>query len=204
MTDRPVLETPMDRRRFLRGAAAGLTVAGGGLLVASRTARAATAASYSLQPNWGFCSLCFQAYYGGSPFRGRGVCPRQPGDGHATPSSNYSMPYNESGAGYQAGWRWCQYCYSLYWPGSNAGGQCVAERGNGSHSPGASFSYAVPIGLPGSAYQHGWVWCAACSTLYHSNGGWGTDAGFCWVNSNRFGGKTSHSHGSATAYELII
>jgi hypothetical protein len=106
--------------------------------------------------------------------------------------------------GYQNGWRWCQYCYSQYWPGTNASGQCVASRGDGSHSPGASFSYAMAVGLSGAGYQGGWSPCAACSTLYHSGSGSGTDWGYCYVNANRFGGKVSHSHNGNWPYVVIV
>lgn len=193
------------RRGFLIGAAgAGLVAATGGLLIAGQRA----ALALTLQPNWGWCSLCYQSYFGGSPFQGRGICPKQPGDGHATPGWNYSMVYNQgttSGLpgtpGYQAGWRWCQYCYSPYWPPTNSNGNCPSAEGE--HSPGASFNYAMPVGLSGG-YQGGWSPCLACSVLYHSNSGSGTDAGFCWVNYNRFGGKNTHSHNGNWPYTLVV
>jgi hypothetical protein len=180
-------------------------VAGSGLLLASGTARAA-----SFQPNWAWCSLCSQAYYAGTAFRGDGDCPKQPGDGHAAPGWHYSMVYNQGttgglpgSPGYQNGWRWCQYCQSPYWPGTNAGGQCVASRGNGSHSPGGSFSYAMPVGLSGG-YQGGWSPCSACSALYHSGSGSGTRWGYCYVNANRFGGNVSHTPNGNWPYVLIV
>jgi hypothetical protein len=211
MTDTPLLETPVSRRSLLRGAVAGaggLTLASLGLTVTGKTARASSL--YSIQADWAWCSLCSQAYYATGAFRGSGDCPKQPGDGHAAPGWHYSMVYGQGTTGglpgtpgYQNGWRWCQYCYSPYWPGTNAGGQCVASRGNGSHSPGASFSYAMPVGLSGG-YQGGWSPCAACSTLYHSGSGSGTDWGYCYVNANRFGGKVSHSHNGSWPYVLIV
>lgn len=194
-----------NRRGFLLGAGAvTATAVAGGLLIAS--ARPAVAAT--LQPNWAWCSLCSESYYGGSPFQGRGVCPRQPGDGHAKPATNYSQVYNQgttSGLpgtpGYQSGWRWCHYCYALYWPGSNSNGDCPSAEGE--HAPGASYNYAVPVGLSGGSYQRGWNYCISCSCLYYSSGGTGTDGGFCWVNYNRFGGKNTHTHGSTWPYALI-
>lgn len=204
MTDSRLL---VPRRSFLLGAAG--TVAAGAVLA---VAGGRTASAASFQPNWGWCSLCSQSYWAGTAFRGQGDCPKQPGDGHAAPGWHYSMIFGQgttSGLpgtpGYQSGWRWCQYCGSPYWPGTNAGGQCVAERGNGAHSsPGSSYVYAMAVGLSGSGYQHGWSPCIACSVLYHSNAGSGTDAGFCWVNSNRAGGKDTHSHNGNWPYVLLV
>jgi hypothetical protein len=190
------------RRVFLRGAAgavAGLAVAG------TAGARAATV---NYQGNWAWCSLCYQAFYAGSGFRGQGDCPKQPGDGHANPgggvSYNYSMAYN-AGAGFQSGWRHCQYCQALYYPGLNPAGACVAEKGgNGSHSPGPSFNYGVPVGLAGPSYQPGWCACSACGAYYHSRGGWGTADGYCWANSQTIGrGTSQHTPVSSWHYELL-
>src|SRR5215469_18384788 len=88
-----VLDVPVTRRGFLRGAGAGaLAVAGGALI-----ARQAQASQLnSLQADWGWCSLCNEITWGTSAFKGGGTCPKQPYNGHAITSSyRYSMVYNQ-------------------------------------------------------------------------------------------------------------
>jgi hypothetical protein len=181
-------------------------VAGGVLL----TGQAAQASPLnSLQADWAWCSLCDELFFAGPGFRGQGVCPKQPGDGHASPSGvsyRYSMVYSQATTpglpgtpGYQAGWRFCAYCYSLYYAGSDSNGDCPSAQGE--HG-GNSYNYAMPVGLSGPAYQGGWNYCKACSCLYHA-GGWGAAGPFCWVNYNRFGGSASHSPGGSWPYVLV-
>jgi hypothetical protein len=184
----------LSRRGFLRAATAGAAAAAvTGLAVAG--GRPARAVDYSLQVYWGHCVLCGEIFFAGSGFKGQGVCPAQPGDGHALGSSwKYSAVYNQgttSGLpgtpGYQSGWFWCTYCYAMWWPGANPDGCCPAEKGaNGQHAKGSSYTYAVPVGESGSSYQPDWQGCKDCGCQYYTLG-----TQYCWVN-GQIGGSGNH------------
>jgi hypothetical protein len=192
------------RSLLLRGA----LVAGAGLaLAAGEIAGAGTALASTAQPNWGWCSLCGELYWAGKNFVGQGNCPAQSGDGHATPGINYTTIYNQattkglpSTPGYQDGWYWCQNCFALYWPGTNPTSSCPGGKGpNYNHSRGPSLEYAMIVNQLGD-YQGGWNYCDACGCMYHSNNGWGTDSGLCWVNLG--GSGAEHTHGSTWKYQV--
>jgi hypothetical protein len=212
MTGSGVLDTPMGRRGFLRGAGRGaIGLTAGGLLLAAGTRTARAANTSSLQGNWGWCSKCSEIYWATGAFKGSGDCPAQPYNGHVAPGWNYSEVYNQGTTGglpgtpgYQSGWYFCSQCSALVWHGTNPAAACPGNGGQHSHNLSHSYNYAVPVGITGPAYQGGWNFCNACGCLYHSNAGPGTQAGYCWVVWNSTEGiRQQHVPGGSWPYMQI-
>lgn len=203
----------LTRRRLLRGLAGGVAAVTAGAVLLDRPGAAQAAQRRSsLQGNWAWCSRCSEAYWATSAFKGTGDCPAQPYDGHVAPGWNYSLVFNQGTTGglpgtpgYQSGWYFCSQCSALVWHGTNPAAACPGDGGMHSHNLSNSYNYAVPVNIPGGAYQGGWNYCNACGCLYHSNAGPGTQAGYCWVVQNSTEGiRQQHVPGGSWPYELIV
>jgi hypothetical protein len=158
------------------------------------------------QDNWRFCTKCYSLYFNGYPTTG--VCPsggshspfESASPTHAGSSIDFQLQAvntgpppgspgtgaGQSDAGYQANWRFCTKCYSLFWWGDPTGGVCAA---GGEHSPlesvspthaASSWDFELRVapdqtlpqnpgtgGGPADAnYQANWRFCTKCYSLF--------------------------------------
>jgi CubicO group peptidase (beta-lactamase class C family) len=69
---------------------------------------------------------------------------------------------DRSGPGLQNNWKWCKKCQTLAFAGNASLGGCPA---GGTHDPGSSGDYLVPLTSSGVVGQAGWRWCKKCQAL---------------------------------------
>ena len=120
------------------------------------------------QDSWRCCQKCRGLFYGGSS--DQGACPAG-GKHDSTNSTDYMMPFGDSGAGMQASWRWCRKCQGIFYAGGSTFGACPAGgQHDGSVSSAYDMSFQGPPGL-----ETNWRWCAKCEGLFSLT----SDKGIC-------------------------
>lgn len=76
---------------------------------------------------------------------------------------------------WQIGWRFCQFCYGLWWPtsGSVCQGNQPFPSEFGAHSVGSNvYECAYETAeYPDFGYQDGWRYCHKCHLLHYGSGG---------------------------------
>jgi hypothetical protein len=208
MAEMPEQENGLSRRALLRGAL--LTGVGAAALSAMSIplAGAALAATGS-QSDWGWCNKCSEFFWATNQFKNAGGCAAAAGGPHTLGGTNYTTLYGYAtsgnpgdpmSSGQQAGWRWCNRCSAMFWPGAlNA---CPANTMwalgvplySDNHVAGGT-NYDVRFGYVNDpVLQDGWTWCYYCGVLYWS-GQWGRNAGNClfsWPNGPHTAGSSSH------------
>jgi Peptidase family C25 len=102
----------------------------------------------------------------------QGVCPKDNQPHTPINSGPYCVDFSGSGAPGQAGWKWCQRCYGMFYAGNGlAATHCSAAP---QHDPARSGDYTLNSGT-GAPGQNGWRWCVQCQGLFFG----GSDGGSC-------------------------
>lgn len=190
---------------MLRGgllAGAGVATAGATSAVLTGTAKASVSPGY--QPGWAFCINCHAMFWTGDGNYGQ--CPKAPAGSHshAAQAGNFDYYFSHNYPGLsnssepQPGWRFCNWCYTLFW-GPAFQQACWGDaNGRGPHNNNFSYDYDVPWGLNGAQVtnpQGNWRWCSWCAELYYQ-GPSGSTGGVCPF------GLAAHVAGSARSYDV--
>lgn len=97
----------------------------------------------TVQTRWVCCKYCSAMFFNG--YRQKGRCPVRRGyqaSGHvADPTFQYALPHDVSESSRtQAGWRFCNKCFSLFFDGHPSKGCCQAGSGHVAQG----YSFALP------------------------------------------------------------
>lgn len=166
------------RREVLRKAGLGAAA----LFVAEETLIAKPAAALASQSDWRICWGCRTLYF---PDSGVGACPlyNNGREDHVWKegdlvSWNYVLWFEGAGSNFQAGWRWCRVCNSLFFA-FNGTSRCPRP---GPHDPSASGPYMLDVVTAKTksnlGFQVGWAWCSKCQSLFYRPQ---TDFSYCPV-----------------------
>lgn len=174
---------------------AGILGAGATVSGLSGVAQAAT------QTDWRWCNYCAQLFHTTNGVGG-GLCPQLTNSDnfpvpHSVGSSTiYTLNHDESnGSAWQAGWRSCGQCTTLFYGPYRGTSLCPAgwTAGNSINHTILSGSYSYDLEMNTGGPQNGWNYCGSCKGLYHGSG---HNGGFCPATLG------PHTLGSSTDYHV--